>query len=118
MCNSTLYWNFLILPSTITGSVSISAFASLNGIPVGITSSAIGLKICAATAGIKKYKPKIKKKKHGKIVSLAISKLNGIEMLISKSLIDSNICHDEFVSIHNLLKKYEEMKEEVKKLKT
>ena len=82
------------------------------GIPIGITSSAIGLKICAITAGIKKYKSiiKKKKKKHDKIVSLAKSKLNRIEVLISKSLIDSNISHDEFVSINNVLKEYEEIK--------
>ena len=49
--------------STITGCVSISAFSSLAGIPVGITSSAIGLKICAITAGIKRYKSIIKKKR-------------------------------------------------------
>ena len=36
---------FLILASKITGCVSISAFASLVGIPIGITSSAIVLKI-------------------------------------------------------------------------
>ena len=46
--------HFFILGSTITGYISISAFASLFGIPVGITSSAIGLKICAITAAIKK----------------------------------------------------------------
>ena len=70
--------NFFILASTVTGSVSISAFASLIGILVGITSSAIGLKICAITGGIKKYKSiiKKKKKKHDKVVSLAKSKLN------------------------------------------
>ena len=39
--------------SKITKCVSISAFASLIGIPIGITSSAIGLQICAITAGIK-----------------------------------------------------------------
>ena len=55
--------NFLILGSTITGCVSIFAFASLVGIPIGNTNSAIGLKICAITAGIKKYKSIIKKKK-------------------------------------------------------
>ena len=49
--------HFLILPSTITGCISISAFASLLGIPLRI-----GLQICAATAGIKKYKSIIKKK--------------------------------------------------------
>ena len=46
--------HFLILVSAITWYVSISAFASLVGIPIGITSSAIGLKICAINAAIKK----------------------------------------------------------------
>ena len=46
----------LIAVSTISGCVSISAFASLVGISVGITSYAIGLKICGIIAGIKKYK--------------------------------------------------------------
>ena len=36
----------LISIFTITGCVPISAFASLVGIPIGISSSAIGLKIC------------------------------------------------------------------------
>ena len=44
--------NVLILASTITGCVSISAFPSLVGILIGITSSAIGLKICAITTAI------------------------------------------------------------------
>ena len=93
--------HFLILASTITGCVSISAFASLIGIPIGITSSAIGLKICAITAGIKKYKSIIKKKKnkHDKIVLLAKSKLNIIEVLISKVLINSNVINDKLVLI-------------------
>ena len=47
--------HLLISMSTVTGCVSISAFASLVGIPIVITSSAIILKICAITAGIKKY---------------------------------------------------------------
>ena len=44
-----------VLGSTVTGCVSISAFASLVGIAIGNTSCAIGFKICAITAGIKKY---------------------------------------------------------------
>ena len=70
--------------------VSVSDFASLVGIPVGITSSAVGLKICVLTAGIKKYKSKIKKKKkkNDKIALLEKTKLNSIEVLISKVLID------------------------------
>ena len=79
--------HFLILGSPITGFISTSAFASLLGIPIGVTSSAIRLKICAIAAGIKKYKSMIKKKKHNKIVLLAKSKLNSIEVLISKPLI-------------------------------
>ena len=45
----------LIAIPTITGFVSISAFNSLVGIAIGITSSATGLKICAINEGIKKY---------------------------------------------------------------
>ena len=44
--------NFLILGSTITGCVSISVFSSLVGIPIGVTSSAMRLRIYATTAGI------------------------------------------------------------------
>ena len=52
----------LILASGITKCVSISGFASLVYIPIGIANSAAGLKICVITAVIKKYKPIIKKK--------------------------------------------------------
>ena len=47
----------------MTCCVSIFAFASLVCVPVGITSSAVGLKICAINAGIKKYKSIIKKRR-------------------------------------------------------
>ena len=53
----------LILTSTITGCISISAFAFLIGIPIGIMSSVIGLKFFEITVEIKKYKSSIKKKK-------------------------------------------------------
>ena len=48
---------------------------------------------------------------------LAKSKLNSIEVLISKALNDSNVSHDEFVLINNVLKEYDDTKEEIKKLK-
>ena len=41
----------------------MSTFASLVGIPIYIISSALVLKFCVVTAGIKKYKSIIKKKK-------------------------------------------------------
>lgn len=43
-----------ILVSAITGCVSISAFASLVGIPISIASSAVGLKICVSNQEKKK----------------------------------------------------------------
>ena len=46
----------LVLVLTVNGCVSISPFASLVPVPIGITSSAVGLNICAIIAGIKKYK--------------------------------------------------------------
>ena len=49
---------------------------------------------------------------------LAKSKLNSIEVLISKALIDPVISYDEFVLINNVLNEYNEMKEEIKNLKT
>ena len=77
--------HWLIFICTVTGYVSISTFASLVGMTLWITSSAIGLKVSVITAGIKNYKSIIrKKKKYDKIVS----KLNSIEVLISKVLID------------------------------
>ena len=64
--------NWLILSSTITACVLASAFTSLVCVLVGIMSSAVDITICAITAGIKKYKSTIKKKKkkHDKIVLL------------------------------------------------
>ena len=98
--------HLLILASTVTGCVSFSALASLFGIPVNIASSAITIKISVITAGIKNNKSiiKKKKKKYDKILLLAKTKLDTIEVLISKALIDSNISHDE----------YDDMKREIK----
>ena len=53
--------HLLILVSTVTGCVSVSAFASLACVPVTITSSTVGTQICETTAGIKKYKSFTKK---------------------------------------------------------
>ena len=45
--------HLLVLATVITGCVSISASASLVGIPIGIVSSEVELKISETTAGIK-----------------------------------------------------------------
>ena len=109
--------HLLILFSAVTGCVSISAFASLVAIPVGITSSTLRIKICAIIAAIKKYKSiiKKKKKKHNKIVLLGKNMLSIVEFLISKSLSDSYLSHEEFVSVNNVLREYYEMKKKKSK---
>ena len=78
----------------VTGCVSISAFVSSVDIPTRITSSVAATKLCATTAGIKKYKLIIKKmkNKYDKIMLLVKTTLNTLEILITKN---PNISHDE-----------------------
>ena len=61
------HWNnvelLIISVSAVTGCVPISEFTSLVCVPIGITSSAVGIKICEITAEIKKDKSIMKKKK-------------------------------------------------------
>ena len=45
---------------------------------------------------------------------LTKTKLNTIEAFISKPLIDSYISHDKFISVKNVLRKYNKVKEEIK----
>ena len=80
------------------------AFALLVCVPVGITSSVVGI----ITVTIKKYQPIVmkKKNKHDKIVLLGKDKLNTIEVLISKVLINSYIRNNEFVSVKKVLREY------------
>ena len=96
MYSSKLYWTLSYFNLKITGCISISASSSLLGILIEITSSAIELKICTITAGIKMYKSIIKKKrkKHDKIALLTKSKLNSVKVLISKALFDLNVRYD------------------------
>ena len=58
-----------------------------------------------------------KKKKHDRIGLVGKTKLDAIEVLISKALIDWYISHDKFVSVNNVLREYNEMKGEKKILK-
>ena len=48
------------------------------------------------------------------MILLAKSKLNEIEVLISKALIYSVISHDEFILMNNVLKDYDDMKKKPK----
>ena len=48
---------------------------------------------------------------NNKIALLVKFKLNTMEVLISKALIDPNISHDEIVLLNHLLKEYDNMTE-------
>ena len=75
----------------VTGFVSISTFASSFVIFISIRSFAVGLEICAITAGINKYKSMIEKKrrKHDKIVLFTKIKLTSMEVLYFRVLVKS-----------------------------
>lgn len=100
--------NLLTWVSTITGCISISASVSLVGISLGIASSAIGLKLCVITPGFKN------------IVMLAKDKLklHNTKVLLSKNLVSSFSRFDEFVSVNNILKEYDNIKEVTKNPKS
>ena len=61
---------------------------------------------------------KKKKKKHDKIVLLAKSKLNSVEVETSKASTDLSIIHGEFALINNMVKECDNLKEKIKNLKT
>ena len=48
---------------------------------------------------------------------LAKDNINTIEFLISKDLIDSCISHDEFDSVNNVMKEYDDKRESIENLK-
>ena len=112
--------HLLVLDSAVNECVSISAFHSLVDISIEVESFAIKFKIYAITAKIKKYNSIIKKKgkKHNKIALLANGKLNTKEVLISRALINTNISHDSFVSVNNVLSEYDDIEKAAKNLKT
>ena len=106
----------LIVLSATSGGVSIISFTTIVGAPVGIASASFTL-IFSLTTGIVKKLLNItrnKKKKHDKILMLAKSKLNSIETLISQALIDTEISHEEFITILKEKDKYEKMKDNLR----
>ena len=83
------------------GTLSIVPLATVVGIPVGIAGASLTLIFTVTTGVVKKILniTRKKKKKHNKIVILAINKLNIIETLISQVLIDFDISHAKISKI-------------------
>ena len=81
----------LIVLSVTCGGVSIASFATVIGAPIGIASASLSLAFSLCTGIGKKLlkATRIKEKKYNKIVMLAKSKLNSIEIKISEALISN-----------------------------
>ena len=102
----------LIILNATRGEVSIISFISIVGVPVGIASARFTL-IFSIAKEIIKILLKItrnKNKMHDKVLMLAESKLNSIEILISKALNDIEISLEEFTIILIEKDKYDKMK--------
>ena len=95
--------------SILSGSISIASFATNIGVPAGMIGASCSCTFSVTSGFVKGFLKAIrnKKKKHNKIVILARSKLNSIENKISKALTDNEISHEDFETIINKEKKFE-----------
>ena len=102
------------------GTLSNASYATVVGIHAGIARASLAL-IFTVTTGVVKTLLNItrkKKKKHNKIIALARSKLNTIENLISQTLIDFEITHEEFSKIIYEKNNYEQTIDNIKSVKS
>ena len=106
---------FIALSASFS-TLSIASYATVVGLPVGIASSSLTLIFTISTGVNKSLLRMIKKrkKKHIKIIVLVTSKLNTIDTLLSSTLNDSKISHEEFTNIITEKNTYENMKENIK----
>ena len=114
------YFDKSLIDLSVTGGrVSIASFATVIGIPIGITSARISLAFSLCTGLVKKLlkATRNKKKKHNEIVMLAKSKLNSIESKISEALINNQISHEDFITIINEERNYRDLKESFRMMK-
>ena len=109
---------FIVLSATSEG-IFIISLTSLTGAPVAIV-SAIFILLFSFTTGVIKKLLKItrtKTKKYNKSFTLAKSKLNSIEKLLSQALIDFEISPEEFRTIINEEENYKRFKEVIRMMK-
>ena len=108
---------FIVLSASFC-SLSIASHATAVGIPVGIAGASLTLVFTACMGVVKTLlsATKKKKKKHNKIMMHASTSLSMIEALLSSSLIDFDISHEEFTKIINEKVKYEGFKQNEMKI--
>ena len=114
------FWDYfdkyLIVLSATSDSISIASLATVIGTTIGIASASLSLTFSLSTGIVKKLlkTTRNKKKKHNKIIMLARSTLNGIEIKVSEALINREISHEDCMIIINEEKKYRELKESIR----
>ena len=106
----------LITLTFITGGISIVAFASGVGLPVGIALSGTSQLLSLATAITQKsFKVfTVKQKNHNAIKLLPQSKLDSIANIISQSMQDRYISPTEFHKVLQEVEKYLKLKADIK----
>ena len=89
--------------SEASGGISITSFAIVCGAPEGIASASLSFAFSITTGFVKQLLKITRNKKinKNKIVMLARSKLNSIEIKISEALIGNEISHEDFTTIIN-----------------
>ena len=109
--------HFLTAAEIVTGSVSITTLAGVIAAPIGIGLGGITIASAVVSFSLNFGKKKIlaKLSKHEKIYTLAISKLNTINDLVSRALTDSFISPDEFTLILKEKEKYTALKNTIRK---
>ena len=106
----------LITSTVITGGISIAAFASSAGLPVGIALSGTSPLLSLATAITRNsFKMStVKQEKHDSIKLLAQSKLDSIANIISQAMQDRDISPIEFHKVLQEVEKYRRLKADIR----
>ena len=106
----------LITSTVITGGISIAAFASGVGLPVGIALSGTSLLLSLATAITRKFFKffTVKQEKHKAIKLFAQSKLDSIANFISQIMQDRDISPTEFYKVLQEVEKYRKLKADIR----
>ena len=106
----------LFTSSVITGGISITAFASGVGLPVGISLSGTSLLLSPATAITRKsFKIfTVNQEKHDSIKLLAESKLGSIANIILQAMEDEDTSPTEFYKVLQEVEKYRKLKADIR----
>jgi hypothetical protein len=100
-----------------SGAVSIPSIVGVLTSPVGLALGGVSIAVAVTSMALNGIKKNLTNKlaKHEKMGTLAASKLNTINYMISKALADSHISTEEFTFIINEKEKYIMLKNAVRK---